>query len=90
MKSSSWGDAARCHHRFPCLPRAGGETTASSEERATFPSSSQTHLYSVKYLFLHYFTRVVFTKTLQKFPKQRHAGEEKEKGKSTVDLVPRS
>lgn len=29
---------------------------------------AQTHLYSVKYLFLHYFTRVVFTK--QKKTKQ--------------------
>lgn len=43
----------------------------------------QTSLYSVKYLFLHYFTRVVFTETLQKFPKKhRHAKKKKKKIKN--------
>lgn len=66
------------------LSRAGGETTVAGDGRVTSLSHALTRLYSVKYLFLHYFTRVVFTKTLQKFPKHRHA---EEKNKSTMDLV---
>lgn len=48
----------------------------------------QTSLYSVKYLFLHYFTRVVFTKkNLQKFPKKHRHAKKKKIKKSTVGLV---
>lgn len=61
------------------LSRAGGETTVAGDERVTSLSHALTRLYSVKYLFLHYFTRVVFTKTLQKFPKHRHAEEKAKK-----------